>query len=277
MIGSRSDCVQILQECIKLIQAGQSTLEETACGYPDLAGELRPRLEAAIWLQSQAASFDPRHGFVLAARRRLLHRLVSESSEARAPWSTRLLRLANNVRLPMRIPARIVLQLTVGTVLVLSLLTSRVGAVKAAQNSMPGEPFYNIKITFENVEIVTSFDRLQDAQLHVKFAERRLMEIQLQIMESDFESLDTLVASLESHISAAVAILESQPAEESQVKEAAEGMYIALSEQRELLSVLLVAAPVQSRLEVERALSITGEGLAAINSMLLSDAAMQTT
>jgi hypothetical protein len=42
---------QIIEEKLPAIAMGEESLETVVAKYPQIAGELRPRLEAAWWLQ----------------------------------------------------------------------------------------------------------------------------------------------------------------------------------------------------------------------------------
>ena len=69
---------QILDICLEQIQSGQKSLDSALAQYPGIAAELRPRLEAALWLDGRKSSLDPRPGFVAASRNRLLSQIKSE-------------------------------------------------------------------------------------------------------------------------------------------------------------------------------------------------------
>ena len=70
-----NDINDILQICLETIQNGEATLDTILERYPELADELQPQLEAAVWLHQRAESFGPRPGFVRASRSRLVNRI----------------------------------------------------------------------------------------------------------------------------------------------------------------------------------------------------------
>jgi len=46
----------VLQSCLELVQSGDVSIEEALARYPEAADELRPRLEAALWLAGKKAT-----------------------------------------------------------------------------------------------------------------------------------------------------------------------------------------------------------------------------
>ena len=62
---------QILDSCLDLIASGSTTVEAVLDKYPQYSEQLRPPLEAAMWLQSRKEVFNPRPGFVQLSQRQI--------------------------------------------------------------------------------------------------------------------------------------------------------------------------------------------------------------
>jgi hypothetical protein len=56
------DC--ILQYCLDRIQFGGAKLDQLLSSYPELADELRPLLDAAMWLMARKTALNPRSEFL---------------------------------------------------------------------------------------------------------------------------------------------------------------------------------------------------------------------
>ena len=55
---------QIINTCSPALSSGEETLELILASYPQLSIELRPRLEAVIWLHQARLSVATRPGFI---------------------------------------------------------------------------------------------------------------------------------------------------------------------------------------------------------------------
>ena len=77
---NQEDLGRILDSCLELIANGSTTIEAVIDQYPQYSEQLRPPLEAAMWLQSRKEVFNPRPGFVQLSQRRLVNRFRDQGS-----------------------------------------------------------------------------------------------------------------------------------------------------------------------------------------------------
>jgi hypothetical protein len=164
----------ILDTCIELISNGSGTVDSVVAQYPDYDEQLRPALEAAYWLQSRSEVFNPRPGFVQLSQRRLVNRFKQNTAR---------MGLASTETLS-RIPAffqerRLVVQYS--ALLTLTAVLLFVGYQSTAflvQRSIPGDPLYATKLAQEEMQISLTSNEEEEARLRIKFAQRRVIEMQ---------------------------------------------------------------------------------------------------
>ena len=100
------------------------------------------------------------------------------------------------------------LQAAVILLLIVSIVVGSTGVGLAAQNALPGEPLYPVKLALEQVELLTTFDLAKEIRLHVAFAQNRLSEVGQLLLEGNYALIPGTLARFESHITQAVQKLE---------------------------------------------------------------------
>ena len=152
----------ILDACIdRIIRKGDS-VEKCLESYPEQAVELEPLLKAAISAK-EVSSIELRDEFQRLAKARLLSAAAAKSEEE------------GRRRVPIwRWQRRWAVILSV----VLALVIMGGGTVAASTNSLPGDLLYPVKTTTERVQEFFTFGREAKANLYIRFAERRIDEIE---------------------------------------------------------------------------------------------------
>lgn len=270
MAGKHDNIEKIVQSCLDLLQDGQGTIDTILARYPGLEDELRPRLESAIWLSSRRDAFNPRPGFVRASRSRLVAQIQEEMKAAPPPAvplsGNTFWRFWQNL-----FRSRDVFQLAVVLVLVVTFITVSSGVALAAQSALPGEPFYSVKITLENVQIAVTPSNSKDAQLRIAFAQKRLVEMQSLILEGRYEYVPQTVANFELQVDQAVKLMnEVTNQNPDRGKELARQLQQTLAEQSTVLQVLAGVVPQETKPEVERAINKSMFGSAAANEVIVT-------
>ena len=132
----------ILDECLERILTRGETIEQCLESYPEQSAELEPLLQTAL-LTKRASAIEPRPEFRERARYQLRSALQEmEENRERRPfffgwqprWATAVIGL-------------------------LVFLMASGGTVAAANNSMPDEPLYPVKLATETVRL-TQLPRL---------------------------------------------------------------------------------------------------------------------
>ena len=157
----------LLANCVAEIRAGRSTLSQCLDRYTSRRGELEPLLTIALSIR-KPPELTLDSSYKQAARARLLQEIRSGRQRQPRPvaaspaWSLR--------------PAwaRVAAAVLVG-VIVVSMLTA--GTAYAAQDSLPGELLYPVKIGTEDARLWTAGDGPAGLELNLAFAQNRLAEM----------------------------------------------------------------------------------------------------
>ena len=269
-----SELELLLQSCLDLVQSGDVSIEEALARYPEAADELRPRLEAALWLAASRSRLEPRPGFVNASRQRLVSRLQQEQAARALPVSQQVggwIRQVWSQIVPASAPARrrFALQVAVVLVLLVTTFTGGTGVAFAAQDALPGDQLYPVKTALEGVELFITPGLAGDIRLHVEFSSRRISEIQGLFLESRYELIGATVTRFENHIVRAVTLLDRLAQRNAaQASELAVVLQSALASHVASLEVLAVLIPAQAKSEIARAVEVSRIGASSVQGVL---------
>jgi len=165
----------ILQQCLEMILSGEETIDLALSRYPNLAEDLHPELEAAVWLHTNRGAVNPRPGFIPATRQWLVAQVGQESlSKFPIIWHSPVFRFATVV------------------FLVLSFLFTSSGAALASVDALPGDDLYPVKTLLEDAHLAFTLDTSRDAELRIQFAQRYLVECAILVSAERFD--DALIA-----------------------------------------------------------------------------------
>lgn len=152
----------ILDACLDRITQKGDSIEQCLESYPEQAGELEPLLRAALSVKD-VSSIEPRTEFQRMAKARLLSAVAAKKyKEGRR-------------RLPLWSWQQ---RWAVALAVVLALVMMGGGTVAASTNSLPGDVLYPVKTTTERVQAFFTFGKEAKANLYMRFAERRIVEIE---------------------------------------------------------------------------------------------------
>lgn len=148
-----------LENCLEAIEQGAG-LEQSLQRYPNLAGELRPLLEAALTARSASRVHVP-----LEVRRRGRGRLISQ---------VQILEESGGGRVRRAIP--MFPRLAASIILVTALVLTSTGLVSASSGSLPGQQLYPVKRTWETVRLLFVFSPEQRDLLQSGYNQERIDE-----------------------------------------------------------------------------------------------------
>jgi hypothetical protein len=153
MVGSLQDFDRAFQTCLQSVESGAESIDSAVKRYPEMADELRPRLEAALWMNSAKSAFDPRPGFVRSSHRNLVAQIQKEQAAHPMPILVSLKRIWGQLTTHLTYSQRkYAFQAAVILLLMVCLVVSSTGIGLAAQNALPGERLYPVKLALEQVE-----------------------------------------------------------------------------------------------------------------------------
>jgi hypothetical protein len=156
---------EIFAECLEQVFNGES-IERCVGRYPEQAEELRKLLATAVAAR-KAAAVEPTPEYRVRARAQLQAALREKAANKAAATAARKLSFSWNWQ------PRWAVALTAAVVVLLG----GSGTVLAANNSMPGQPLYAVKLASEKVQLAITTSATAKAEVYAGLAERRVNEI----------------------------------------------------------------------------------------------------
>jgi hypothetical protein len=257
---------EILQSCLDMIRYKEEDIESVLARFPEMADELRPELETALWMQEQSSVFDPPPGFINISRKKLVAQIRQETGAAASrasPWSLAgLLAIFRSRQLTYRF--------AVAIILVVFLFTATTGVALASQSSLPGDTLYPVKIGLENVAVAVTLSPSGDARLHIRYADRRLDEIQSLVLESRYQYIAPTIDNYEKHVDAVVTILDKLAVQNpQQTKVLAQEFTQIITQHSSVMVSLSEIVPENTRPQFARLAQISEKGVEAAQEAVI--------
>jgi hypothetical protein len=193
----------ILVQCIEDIEAGRSTIEDCLDRYPSMREHLEPLLRIALEIR-ESPDVKPSATFKVKARVWLMDQLHGRQATKKWPWS----RYDSQAK-----PAFYVKRFSTSTasiILVIVLALSAVGGstVYAAQDSLPGDALYSVKLGTEQVMMILPGDDVVKAERALSFADKRVREMEVLAEGGRSQDLDLAVEKYGYALNITVATME---------------------------------------------------------------------
>jgi hypothetical protein len=250
--------INVLANCLDAIEQGEISPAECLRCYPQYERELWIMLQVVDILEHPPA-VPVRPAFRHGARQRLMDKIapppaVPTGARIAGWWHSR-------PRMRWRVmPLSPVVRVAVGILLmVAAALTSMGGVVLAADEALPGDRLYPIKLAVEDTRLVILSDA-GDAKLHLELAERRLAEIEALVDQGRYEETPATIGRYERHIAGATRAVNRIATYDS---EAAGELVVLLDqvlyETDEALGELVAAAPPEYRSAFQTAADVSRE------------------
>jgi hypothetical protein len=271
MVSDSAELDQILQTCLEDIHAGHETVDSCLAHYPYKSEQLRLELQAAVWFWGQSSAFDPRPGYISASRARLVNRIRQEPCPLESGSRVRFSIFHLNLKPPLY------LRMAAIMMLVTFAIFSTSGIARASQNALPGDPLYKVKIGLENVALTLSSNSINDANLHIKFARRRLLEMQMLTLEGHFEEVAPLAQGYEHHIAQALLVMKGlATTDPANLHVLANSLQETATKQAQFMNFLSKSVPAETKQAFEHVFRVSNESLATINDLLVLSAGTPT-
>jgi len=184
----------ILNECLDRLLKGES-VEQCLAVYPEQADALRPLLQVAAVTKS-AAGIQPRPEFKARARYRFRAALQEMAEKKSRPFFQWLPQWATAVTVFL------VLLLAGGSTMV------------AAQDSMPDEPLYPVKLASEQVRLALTFSDVAKAELYATLADKRVAEIVRMADKGESAQVERVAQRLNAYLVMVATLASGQKGEE---------------------------------------------------------------
>jgi hypothetical protein len=144
--------------------------------------------------------------------------------------------------------------------------------VSAAPGWLPGDLLYPLKPMAEDAALLASLSPEKDADLHIRFANRRLMEIQTLALEGRYDLISPAVAGFDRHLTDALVMVSQVSVEQpNSAIRLARQLDAALASQVGTVSVLSGVAPGAAQGEFRRLLIIASDGLSTVRFIVPLD------
>jgi hypothetical protein len=150
---------EALEVCLQAVETG-ADVGSVVKRYPQIADELRPALEASVQARALASFSVPETAVRRGRARVLQHAAAMRESAQGFRWPLFSLR-----------------RLAVSLALALVFLLSGTGLVRASKEALPGDRFYRVKRTWEDMRLFLVFDSDIHEGLENEFEQERLEEI----------------------------------------------------------------------------------------------------
>jgi hypothetical protein len=171
----------ILDECLEYILVEGETAEQCLKRYPDCATELEPLLKTAV-ATSEALAIQPDAEYKARARYHLRSVLEDVKPGKRAPilsWQPRW---------------------AMAMVVLLAVVVVGGGTVVAADNSMPDNPLYPVKLATEQVRVALTPSDIGKAELYATLVDRRVAEIASMVDKGKPQWVESVSQRLRMHL-----------------------------------------------------------------------------
>ena len=161
----------ILARCIDDIKSGRAGIADCLDRYPSLREQLEPLLRIALEI-GEPADVKPSPGFKIKARVQLMDEIHGRQAVTKWPWSRYKKQTKPGTLRRRYSMANIIL------VIVLALCAAGGGTAYAAQDSLPGDALYTVKLGTEQLRMILPGDDVTKAERALSFAERRIEEME---------------------------------------------------------------------------------------------------
>ena len=190
MIGMATNGFErALDECLDMVLKGEQSVEACLRRYPNHAEEMAPLLQLAQEVKG-TLDYTPSTAAKTKARLLMQAAIARQQSRKERGWQwPGWLRMTGPPRWAVGV-ATIVLVMAIGGT----------GVVAASSDSMPDQPLYPVKRTVEEARLVLTFSSNGKAQLHARFADRRVEEIAILSRQGNIKRVPSLTTDLDRHL-----------------------------------------------------------------------------
>jgi len=251
---------EVLEECLNLIFTGQETVDSALARYPEYADQLRPELEAALWLHHRRAASDVRPGYVAASRQYLVNqiKLANQSpvlgKKPVLAWKPTIFRLA-----------------FVALFFVVSAF-AYYGGASAVNASLPGDRLYDLKLAVEDVQLSVASGSVTETELRIALAERRVNEVEDLLVQERFEDAKVALVAYHEHLSiAGELIVDLQDDLKVQIS-LAQKLASTITQNNDRFAAMMVAAEMPGDIVAVLSLTVSlNDELAVMMATLIDD------
>jgi len=261
---------KVLQECLDAMRDGQTTVDSLLSRYPQVADQLRPHLEAALWLYQRKDLFDVRPGYLNASRSRVVGQIRQEMVAQNTLQPSKPLAILEKFWRSFFGQARVTQGLA-AVILVACLLAFSGGSLAwASRTALPGDQLYSMKISLEATRLALASSDYRDAILYLEFAENRVEEIHALANSGKYSLIAATVDEYILQIGKGLQSLEDVSAKDAPRARLLVARYAQhLTSQQILLSAAAIISDSSAMADLQRALRTTEWSLLTVQEILV--------
>ncbi len=246
---------QIIDISTPDISSGKETVDSILEKYPQYATELRPRLEAVLWLNQARLSCTTRPGFIIDSRKYLETKIGSMEP------------ISFGKRISMRYtPQRWAFNFITPVILVVLFALIVNSLVLTARLSIPGDPLYSTKLLLEDTHLAFTFNRADKSDLYLQYSRERATEFVDLVLEGDYQSLPAAASRMETEIIASLHSIQNLSQEGVDMERPMTSeLRQTLSNEILMLTILQSASPPSAYPGIELAINVAQTGLMALH------------
>jgi len=253
-MNSEKRISQIIDFSTPGLLSGEETVDSILGKYPQDAGELRPQLEAVLWLNQARIACATRPGFIFDSRKYLETKIGS--MEPISFWKSISMRYT---------PQRWAFNITAPVILVVLLALIINNLVLTARLAIPGEPLYSTKLLLEDVQIALTFDKPTKTELYIRNSRERSTELVELVLEGNYEDLPSAASHMETEIIASLRSIQDLSLQDASGKQLMTAeMRETLSNEIFMLDILQSTSPPSASAGIELAINVAQNGLMAL-------------
>jgi len=177
----------ILDESLSKVLQGEETIDSVVKAYSQWENQLKATLETAQWLSDQGQLLTPRTGFLKSSNQYMASHLMV--TNLRRQFNSKAFGQVNYLRRFMI------------TILILFVVfLGGAGLVIVGGESLPGDAFYPIKITTENLRLALTLQPSKEAYLHLQFAQEHLIACAILASQGQYNDAEIARRHYEHHM-----------------------------------------------------------------------------
>jgi len=240
------DLEAILDKCLHDMSTRGESIEKCLQRYPQHAGQLAPLVQVADHIRKTSHPTLP-----VSATKAIEQRLLKRATELRQFRAKPSL-------WPLPFSLRPLVTVAATLIVVLALvLAGGGGIVYASTDSLPGSPLYGLKQATEQVQLFLAPSGTRRAELHIRFAQRRLEEVQALVETKGKVDEETLAAIAEE---TELALEETGKAPSQDKSDLLEKLASLTERQQAVLKGVQGKAPEAAQKGLNRALEASQQG-----------------
>lgn len=245
---------QIIDISTPEITSGKETVDSILEKYPQYEAELRPRLEAVLWLHQARIACATRPGFIIDSRKYLETKIGSMGPISL--WK----------RISMRYtPKRWAFNLAASVILIVMLALIVNSAILTSRLSIPGDPLYSTKLVLEDIRLAFTFNQVNKTNLYLQYSRERATEFVELVLEGDYQSLPAAASRMESENIASIQSIRNLSRQAGYMEQPMTSqMRETLTNEISMLTVLQHASPPTAYSGIELAINDAQASLMAL-------------